>query len=227
MKKTLFCIALLICTSINIAIAEEPAYVTDSLKLRLYAEASDKSEIIQTMQSGESVEVLETKGAFSRVRSYDNSVGWVKSAFLVKETPPSLLYYAVNEENKELKQTLQQLESKLNDVNNFSSTAGASQTDTGKITQLEENLQQQREENQNLEKQLTALQKKNDALSEDGTTQNMTAFNKVAYHTSSLTLEKFLFFIAALLIFLIFGMILGARNSSRRMRKRLHGFTLE
>ncbi len=208
---------------LNIAYAAEPAYITDSLQLRLFAEANENSEVIQTMQSGESVEILETKGSFSHVRTYDNTIGWLKSAFLVSETPPTLLYYAVSEENKDLKQQLEQLKNKSN---NFGE-AGSNQDEINKISELQQTLNLQREENKQLKEKLVSIHETESILPTNEATQKTTTFNKVAYATSFLTFEKVLYLLAALLMFLLFGIILGSRSASRRMRKRLHGYTLE
>ena len=225
MKNIIFILALFVYSILNVLFADEPAYITDSLQLRLFKEPSEKSEIIQTMQSGESVEVIETKGAYSRVRTYDNIVGWVKSAFLVTETPPTLLYYAVSEENKELKQELEQLK-KNNMSSDDSDKEAIEHSITSKITQLKQDLQQQREENKQLQKELAEFRDKN-IFSTGEIKPKTTTFNKFAYQTSSLALEKVLYLFAGLLLFLVFGIVLGARFSSRRIRKRLHGFTLE
>lgn len=222
---------LIVCMNLNMVIAEETAYVTDSLQLRLFAEASDKSKIIQTMESGESVEIIETKGAFSHVRTYDNAIGWVKSSFLVSETPPTLLYYTVSEENKKLKQELEILKNNTSVFSEERNDDEANQQSVSKIAELEQNLLQQRDENQKLQKQLASVQenKRNLLLTEsiNGVVKKPNTFNKLAFQTSSLSLDKILYLLAGLLTFLLFGIILGVNFSSRRMRKRLHGFKLD
>ena len=105
MKKCFYISALLtLCT--QSLWAQEFAYVTDSLQLRVYSKPSAESEQLQTIDSGDSVEVFVTQDGFSRVSTYDGTEGWVKSAFLVDEPPEKLLYFSVSEKNKEL-QTLQ------------------------------------------------------------------------------------------------------------------------
>ena len=64
--------------------AEQTAYVTDSLLLRLYSQSNDASEVTESIKSGDAVEVLESQGEFTQVRIYDGTTVWVKSAFLAE-----------------------------------------------------------------------------------------------------------------------------------------------
>ncbi|MCZ6565624.1 MAG: SH3 domain-containing protein [Gammaproteobacteria bacterium] len=69
-------------------LAEQTAYVTDSLLLRLYSQSNDASEVTESIKSGDAVEVLESQGEFTQVRIYDGTTVWVKSAFLAEDDPP-------------------------------------------------------------------------------------------------------------------------------------------
>jgi len=55
--------------------AQEFVYVTDSLQLRVYAGPSTESEFLQSIDSGDSVEVFDTQDGFSKVTTYDGTVG--------------------------------------------------------------------------------------------------------------------------------------------------------
>ena len=68
-------------------LAEQTAYVTDSLLLRLYSQSNDASEVTESIKSGDAVEVLESQGEFTQVRIYDGTTVWVKSAFLAEDPP--------------------------------------------------------------------------------------------------------------------------------------------
>lgn len=65
----------------------ETVYVTDSLRLGLYAapDASDKPS--ENLVSGTAVEVLERDSNFAHVRLADGREGWVKATFLVAGKP--------------------------------------------------------------------------------------------------------------------------------------------
>jgi SH3 domain protein len=65
----------------------EPAYVTDSLRLSLYAAADGSGDAIETLTSGAAVDVLERDSGYARVHTAAGREGWVKTAFLVTTKP--------------------------------------------------------------------------------------------------------------------------------------------
>jgi SH3 domain protein len=69
------------------AAAAETAWVTDSLRLGLYAEPDASGSPTQNLISGTALEVLERTQGYARVRTAVGSEGWVKSAYLVDEKP--------------------------------------------------------------------------------------------------------------------------------------------
>ena len=70
--------------------AAETAWVTDSLRLGLYAEPDASGSPSQNLTSGTALEVLERTQGYARVRTAAGSEGWVKSAYLVDEKPAQL-----------------------------------------------------------------------------------------------------------------------------------------
>ncbi len=72
------------------AAAGETAYVTDSLRLGLYADRDGSGTAVQNLVSGTALEVLERTQGYARVRTAAGSEGWVKSAYLVDEKPAQL-----------------------------------------------------------------------------------------------------------------------------------------
>jgi SH3 domain protein len=67
--------------------AAEPAYVTDSLRLSVYAADDGSGDAIETLASGAAVEVLARDTNYTRVRTAAGREGWVKTAFLVSAKP--------------------------------------------------------------------------------------------------------------------------------------------
>jgi SH3 domain protein len=65
----------------------ESAYVTDSLRLAVYAAADGSGDPIENLSSGAAVEVLERDTNYTRVRTAAGHEGWVKTAFLVTGKP--------------------------------------------------------------------------------------------------------------------------------------------
>ena len=72
------------------AAAADTAYVTDSLRLGLYAERDASGSPSQNLLSGAALEVLERTQGYARVRTAAGAEGWVKSAYLVDEKPAQL-----------------------------------------------------------------------------------------------------------------------------------------
>jgi SH3 domain protein len=213
MKKCFYISALLtLCT--QSLWAQEFAYVTDSLQLRVYSKPSAESEQLQTIDSGDSVEVFVTQDGFSRVSTYDGTEGWVKSAFLVDEPPEKLLYFSVSEKNKEL-----ELEALKNDLQN--NTTDSSVDSVTQIKELNTALEQQQQTNLALQQQVeeksamsvgqTMLASKRSLVDEQKTQTQILASKNL-----------WLFGFAAVLLFA--GILLGVKLSSWRMKKRLHGF---
>ena len=175
---------------------------------------------MQSIDSGDSVEVFATENGFSKVTTYDGTEGWVKSAFLVVDPPAKLLYYSVGEKNKELEAELEALKTNLQNVNAVS----ANETDTNLINELKVQLEQQQKSNRALQKQLDEngikVQNQQEALpistvnSKPGLLLDISSDNHM----------KWLFIGSAALLLL--GLLLGAKISTWRMRKRLHGFSI-
>ncbi|MFW2438052.1 MAG: SH3 domain-containing protein, partial [Arenicellales bacterium] len=67
----------------------ETLFVTDKILLGIHAEASEESQLIDSVPSGTAVEVLETAGAFKKVRLPNGKTGWVSSGYLLAEKPGS------------------------------------------------------------------------------------------------------------------------------------------
>ncbi len=65
----------------------ETLYVTDRILLGLHTEASEDSPLVDSVPSGTAVEVLESAGAFRKVRLPDGQTGWVSSGYLVNTKP--------------------------------------------------------------------------------------------------------------------------------------------
>ena len=214
MKKLLVVLTVSIIASfVGPLFAEQTAYITDSLRLRVYANPDESSKVLETIDSGDSIELFESQGAFSKVRIYDGTVGWIKSAFIVEEPPAKLLYYSVSEQNKELKQQIEALQNSTEDTNS---------TENGQVDELQQALAEQQQLNQQLQEQLSAqVQNK---LDQNTSERNQTITTTLATHNYSKYTIWLLGLAAALAIL---GFLFGIKISSLRMRKRLHGFRLD
>jgi len=199
--------------------AQEFAYVTDSLQLRVYSNASADSDVLQTIDSGDSVEVFATQGGFSQVTTYDGTVGWVKSAFLVEEPPAKLLYYSVSEKNKELETEIDSLKNGVQEI----ATIIDNESETNKISELQTALAKEQEINQKLQKQIA-----NSGSTQTIKVANTSSHAQVGGSKIRLYYENKIWILIGLPLGLIIaGFLLGIKLSSWRMKKRLHGFSLK
>ena len=86
MGYSLSCVCLLLCLLAG-AVLAEPAWVeTEKGSLNVRSKANAKSTIVSKVPNGSKVEVLETKGDWSRIE-YNGKKGYVKSSFLSEEPP--------------------------------------------------------------------------------------------------------------------------------------------
>ena len=217
--KKYFYISVLLTFCTQLLWAQEFAYVTDSLQLRVYSKPSAESEVLQTIDSGDSVEVFAIQDGFSRVSTYDGTEGWVKSAFLVDEPPDKLLYFSVSEKNKELKAEIKALKNSGQD----NATIIDNEAKTNKISELQIALAKEQEINLKLQEQIADTRNTQ-------TIKVTTASSPAQRVGSELGLDyenKKWVLIGLSLALIIAGLLLGVKISSWRMKKRLHGFRLK
>ena len=95
-KKLIIALALLV--SAGSLAAQENAesdkdvqYVTDQLRLSLYSNADQSSNVIRLLQSGDALEIEQLQGPYALVTTADGTRGWVKRGFLVPKPTANLL----------------------------------------------------------------------------------------------------------------------------------------
>ena len=67
----------------------ETVYVTDVLRLGLYAAPDSSDKPVENLVSGTALEVLERDASYAHVRLADGREGWVKATYLVTDKPAS------------------------------------------------------------------------------------------------------------------------------------------
>ena len=102
MKKSILVIWVFFLTCSNLPAQETEAkaseekvsdiwYVTDRLRLSVYAKANAKSGLLQQLNSGDRLGVLQISGNYALVNTPDGKQGWVKRGFLLPGPTASLL----------------------------------------------------------------------------------------------------------------------------------------
>ncbi len=85
----------------------ETRYVTDILQLALYEEINSKGKLLERLNSGTQLELLETSGFYARVRTQDGVEGWTKAGFLISEKPARAQLADLQQENAALQEQLE------------------------------------------------------------------------------------------------------------------------
>jgi hypothetical protein len=70
--------------------AAETAYVTDSLRLRLYSDA-ELTNVIETLASGDQLDVVSRNNTTALVRIADGRQGYVSAGYIVYDKPAKLI----------------------------------------------------------------------------------------------------------------------------------------
>jgi len=65
----------------------EQLFVSDKLVVSVYTEASQESDKLATLDSGDAVEAIEKAEGFTHVKLADGREGWIKSSYLNAQTP--------------------------------------------------------------------------------------------------------------------------------------------
>jgi len=86
-------------------------YVTDRLRLSVYAKANAKSGLLQQLNSGDRLGVLQISGNYAFVNTPNGKQGWVKRGFLVPSPTASLL---LEEEMKKTRLLSEEIEKLAN-----------------------------------------------------------------------------------------------------------------
>ena len=110
----------------------ETLYVTDILRLGLYAESTTSEQPLSYLTSGTALEVLDREGSAALVRGPDGNEGWVRATYLVTEPPARFLLAQLEVANAELaaelasaRQELAEGASKLRELENRAASAAA------------------------------------------------------------------------------------------------------
>jgi SH3 domain protein len=90
-------------------VAAETVYVTDNLRLGLHEAADTSGPAIQTLDSGQELEILSRDRNYANVRLPDGTEGYVKAAYLVADKPAKLIVTETQAESDRLRAELENL----------------------------------------------------------------------------------------------------------------------
>lgn len=87
----------------------QTAYVTDSLRLGLHRAADTSDRAFRTLESGQELEIQSRNTNYAQVRLPDDTVGYVKVAYLVTEKPAKLIVQETQTANEALQKEVAEL----------------------------------------------------------------------------------------------------------------------
>ncbi len=87
----------------------ETAYVTDNLRLNVYATSDFSGSPIRTLQSGDAFEVLSRGQLAANVELEDGATGFVRAAYIVTDPPARLIVAQTQADNDRLNRELEEL----------------------------------------------------------------------------------------------------------------------
>jgi len=175
----------------------ETAYVTDNLRLGLHREADTSDRSFRTLESGQTIEILNRNVNYAHVKLPDGAEGYLKAAYLVYEKPAKLIV-------AETQAKVDQLEQQLVDLREAFAVPGAT------ITALEQQLADNKAELESVAANAAELSDENAKYKQ-----------RYDQFKHSLPLS---FVAAAMAICLFVGVLGGLWWTDRSSRKRHGGF---
>ena len=198
----------------------DKAYVTDSFKITLRTGPSSENKVIAMPNSGEAVEVMDSRENWAHVRLLDRGQGtvegWVLSRYLINRLPWELQTANLKAENERLKDQLASIQSEQGEATQRGQQlAGELKKTSQALKDLQskyESLKQGASEYLNLKEEYDVTRTKLETIQK--TAKTLTSENERL--KSSQRNKWFATGAAVLLIGLFIGLILGKREKKRK-----------
>jgi SH3 domain protein len=196
------------------------AYVTDSFKITLRTGPSSENKVIAMPNSGEAVEVMDSRENWAHVRLLDRGQGtvegWVLSRYLINRLPWELQVTNLKAENERMKDQLASIQSAEGEATERGQKlAGELKKTSEALKDLQskyESLKQGASEYLNLKEEYDVTRTKLETIQK--TAKTLTSEN--ARLKSSQRNKWFATGAAVLLIGLFIGLVLGKREKKRK-----------
>lgn len=248
-KLPAWLLVLFLLTASHVVLAETK-YVTDKIVLELHTSKSTSSPLVAQLPSGAELEVLEKDGAHARVETTDGKTGWVEAAYLMSSKPAQVLYEELKKEHQRNLKAMENMQSGndlqlspqlIEDAKNIGWMRGEMNKARERAKQLEDQLKKKTSASGNIEKQrqqyqstITELETKLQVATIENE-ENMAEINRLInvienkelFVTAGMdTKIPLLWFLIAILVFLIAGVVSGMYMLDAHNRKRHGGFRI-
>lgn len=117
----------------SIFVCAETRYVTDELQLSMHEEINSQGKLLQRLNSGTELELIETEGLYARVRTKEGVEGWTKAGFLISDKPARAQLLdsqaKIEDLQQKLNQNQEQLAASRADLENIRNNEGQAYTE--------------------------------------------------------------------------------------------------
>lgn len=150
-------LCLLLCVfALPVARATEVSYVIDKLLVGVHRDDDLNSAIAKVLPTGTKIDVLARKGELAKIKDPEGIVGWVDSAYLMKDPPAASLVEQLKQDKQAMAERLKALEARASS----GARTGPVDTLTNENTELKSQLSAQKLKNGELESALSEAQKR-------------------------------------------------------------------
>lgn len=217
MRRLLFIFALFISFNLH------AAHITDKLLAGVYKTPDKDSKAIMFLNSGAPLEVIETQNGFTKVRTSDDTIGWVKNQYVTEELPTNARLIDLQERMSKMRKELQRTKDELKKARDETTIVNVS-SDDEKSSKLLQQIQSLKQDKKKLKRQLETAKKEvktvevvrsarmpgQQTMSEEG----LVLFELKPWHLYSL------------LAFMLFMLILGYMIKSMMIKRKYGGFSI-
>ena len=211
--KRIFTLAWALMVFIAATASAEKAYVTDSFRISFRRGPSIENKILKFIDSGQPVEILETKEGWSRIQIIEDDPsgleGWVLSRYLIQRLPWEMQTQKLQVENEFLTKELETYKEKL-------------QIETARTMQLDEQLKETMKNLNTARNDYNTLRKEAGEFIKLKTKYDQTKHNEQRLATELRALEnsKRNKWLALGALIMLFGLIIGLQIGKQGKRGR-------
>ena len=190
-------------------------YVTDQLRLSLYARADAQSQVLKLLQSGDQLEIEQISGAYALVTAPDGTRGWVKRGFLVTKPTSNLLLLEEQEKTTALQAEIEKFANSKVVIDQYEKDMDEL---VGKIEGLEQEKQQATESISELQRELEEKQRELERKEEGAGPVLLILWD---------TLKQYWEFIVPIILVIIFlSFLISKEIVEARIKAKFHGIKI-
>jgi len=191
-------------------------YVTDQLRLSLYANPDAQSQVLKLLQSGDLLEIEEISGPYALVTAPGGTRGWVKRGFLVTKPTSNLLLREEQEKTKALEAEIEKLNNSKVIIDQYENDMDKL---VDKIDELETANQQANESIAGLKEELAEKQRELERKQQDA----LPPVHEALVETFELYWQ---YIVPLVILLMILTFVLSKAIIEARIKSRFHGIKI-